>query len=433
MLLTQFLEQIPAARHLVGRLGVASPGLVRGLTPDSRRAAPEVVFAALPENHRSDPYQIHEAVARGTPAFICPPGAAEVPRATRIEVADPALAYAEAAAVLHDHPARRLELFQVGPAPDATAIAWYLSRLLEAPVKGCGLLSRLGCEIGLRRLPRTIDDLDALDVQSLLAAHVRDGGRACVVEATETTRRRRILGGCAQARLVEPGHSAPFKILNTHWRGSRLELAYSGRPLTTFTPVVGRRALASLGVALHAAMAAGHPLNRLAARLSDLPSAPGFLESVAVGQPFGVFLDAARTPAEIARTLSDARGITTGSLCVVVGAGGSTTRDERRQIAEAAAFADRIVFTADNPGPVPVAEILADMTTDSGAVIVERVPDRQRAIFSAIGAARAGDAVVLAGKGHRRVQELDGAVIPWDDRAHALAALAARGFVGDEL
>ncbi len=90
--------------------------------------------------------------------------------------------------------------------------------------------------------------------------------------------------------------------------------------------------------------------------------------------------------------------------------------------AVAAGSADRVVVTSDNPRDESperiIAEIVDGIEPGSAADIVELV-DRRDAIREAIGAARAGDVVVIAGKGHEATQEFSGRVVDFDDRAVA--------------
>jgi UDP-N-acetylmuramoyl-L-alanyl-D-glutamate--2,6-diaminopimelate ligase len=99
--------------------------------------------------------------------------------------------------------------------------------------------------------------------------------------------------------------------------------------------------------------------------------------------------------------------------------------------AAAARLADVAVLTSDNPRSEDPHEILAAMVEGAmavaseqrGEVIVEL--DRKTAIQVAVSQARAGDVVVVAGKGHEQGQEIGGVVYPFDDRTVLRAELAA--------
>ena len=130
--------------------------------------------------------------------------------------------------------------------------------------------------------------------------------------------------------------------------------------------------------------------------------------------------------------LDHAAAATTGRLIVVLGCGGDRDRAKRPLMGAAAArLADVAVLTSDNPRSEDPGQILAAMVDGAmgvaaeqrGEVIVEL--DRTTAIEIAVSRARAGDVVVVAGKGHEQGQEVAGVVHPFDDRTVLRAELAA--------
>jgi UDP-N-acetylmuramoyl-L-alanyl-D-glutamate--2,6-diaminopimelate ligase len=149
---------------------------------------------------------------------------------------------------------------------------------------------------------------------------------------------------------------------------------------------------------------------------------PGRFEPVRQGQPFAVLVDYAHTPDSLENVLEAARQLTPpdGRLIAVFGCGGDRDRDKRPLMGEIAGrLADVAVVTSDNPRSEDPAgiidEIVAGMGRASAEVEVEA--DRRAAIAQALGAARAGDTVVIAGKGHEQGQEFEGGrKIPFDDR-----------------
>jgi UDP-N-acetylmuramyl tripeptide synthase len=115
-------------------------------------------------------------------------------------------------------------------------------------------------------------------------------------------------------------------------------------------------------------------------------------------------------------------------VIVVFGCGGDRDRAKRPMMGRAAAEdADLVIVTNDNPrseDPLAIIDEITSGIPDGAAAIVE--PDRAAAIERAIDAARPGDVVVVAGKGHETTQEIDGVLMPFDDREVARAALARR-------
>jgi UDP-N-acetylmuramoyl-L-alanyl-D-glutamate--2,6-diaminopimelate ligase len=163
--------------------------------------------------------------------------------------------------------------------------------------------------------------------------------------------------------------------------------------------------------------------------VASLAAVPGRLERVEVGQPFLALVDYAHTPGAVTAVLADARALAApgGRVLVVLGCGGDRDREKRSLMgASAATGADLAVFTNDNPRSEDPDAILAAMQSGVPAglrVLVE--PDRTRAIDAAVGLARVGDVLVVAGKGHEQGQETAGVVVPFDDRLVLRDALSA--------
>jgi UDP-N-acetylmuramoyl-L-alanyl-D-glutamate--2,6-diaminopimelate ligase len=204
------------------------------------------------------------------------------------------------------------------------------------------------------------------------------------------------------------------------WRGEPVELRLAGR--FNVTNAVGAAAAAeSLGIAPDV----------VARGLSAAPPVPGRFEAVDAGQPFAVLVDYAHKPDALDKALRAARELvgSGGRLTVVFGCGGDRDAAKRPLMGEVAArLADRVVITSDNPrfeDPQAIIDaVRAGVTSGAGAVTVD--VDRRRAIEQALAQARAGDVVVIAGKGHETTQTIGDMVVPFDDREVARAALAAR-------
>lgn len=168
--------------------------------------------------------------------------------------------------------------------------------------------------------------------------------------------------------------------------------------------------------------------------IAELRCVPGRMERIEAGQPFLAVVDFAHTP-EAVRTLLDAlRAVTAGRLIGVLGCGGDRDRAKRQLMGAALARgADIAILTSDNPrseDPLAILDAMAagvrDVPEESRATVAIE-PDRAAAIARAIGLARAGDTVVVAGKGHEPGQEIGGRTLPFDDRAAVRAALVGAG------
>ncbi|MCA2212392.1 UDP-N-acetylmuramoyl-L-alanyl-D-glutamate--2,6-diaminopimelate ligase [Jidongwangia harbinensis] len=196
----------------------------------------------------------------------------------------------------------------------------------------------------------------------------------------------------------------------------------------------GRHNVANALLALAALVAVGVAPEVAARGIADCPGVPGRLERVdAPGDVLGVVDYAHKSDAIVAalaalRELANARG---GHLICVLGAGGDRDRGKRPLMGAAAARgADLVVVTDDNPrseDPATVRAAVRAGAEQAGtpAKIIE-VAGRRAAIDEAVRLAGAGDVVAVLGKGHERGQEVDGRVLPFDDRIELTAALTAR-------
>jgi UDP-N-acetylmuramoyl-L-alanyl-D-glutamate--2,6-diaminopimelate ligase len=162
----------------------------------------------------------------------------------------------------------------------------------------------------------------------------------------------------------------------------------------------------------------GVEVEKAVAVLEKMQPVCGRLEPVDAGGDFAVFIDYAHTGDALQHALRAVREITEGRVIVVFGCGGDRDREKRPVMGRLAAeLADVVVVTSDNPrseNPADIIESIMSGVDDSQAEI-ESVEDRAAAIRYAVGIARKGDCVLIAGKGHETYQECGGRKIHFDD------------------
>jgi UDP-N-acetylmuramoyl-L-alanyl-D-glutamate--2,6-diaminopimelate ligase len=206
------------------------------------------------------------------------------------------------------------------------------------------------------------------------------------------------------------------------WRGVPIVLQLAGR----------HNVSNALGAAT-AAEALGIDPDDIADALCATAPVRGRFELIDVGQPFTLAVDYAHTPDALEAVLDASRQVTAGRVIVVFGCGGDRDHDKRPEMGLVVdRGADIAVVTSDNPrGEDPEAiidEVLAGMTAGSDGRQASRVVvevDRRDAIAAALAEARAGDLVLIAGKGHETVQVIGDQELPFDDRQVALEELGA--------
>lgn len=179
-------------------------------------------------------------------------------------------------------------------------------------------------------------------------------------------------------------------------------------------------AAAAAGVELGADLAAA------AEALESVPPVRGRFETVDEGQPFKVLIDFAHTPDGLEQALANARTLSEGRLIVVFGCGGDRDRGKRPLMGRLASeMADLCVITSDNPRSEDPAAIMDEIA--AGVQDKERcrlIEDRKEAIGFALNEAKAGDLVLIAGKGHESYQIFRDVTVPFDDREVARRILA---------
>ena len=155
-------------------------------------------------------------------------------------------------------------------------------------------------------------------------------------------------------------------------------------------------------------LALGTPLAAIPAKLAALHGVPGRAERIGLGNGAAAIIDYAHTPAALANILQGVRAHVPGKLWCIYGCGGDRDRGKRPLMAQAAEqYADAVVITDDNPRTENPADIIADSLRGMGhreKAWIKR--PREEAIRFVLPQLEAGDAVVIAGKGHEDYQIL---------------------------
>ena len=226
------------------------------------------------------------------------------------------------------------------------------------------------------------------------------------------------------------------------WRVASYSLRPSGAELELETPVGSAKVISRLAgevnilnllAALTAAHARGVSFADLVESIPHLKPVPGRFQSVDAGQPFTVIVDYAHTDDALRNLIALARQMTAPQgtrVITVFGCGGDRDRTKRPKMGLAAGKdSDFAVATSDNPRSEDPSAILAEIEPGLKASGVRYTiePDRAAAISVALKAAKTGDVVLIAGKGHEKEQILAGRTIPFDDAEAALSALAELG------
>jgi UDP-N-acetylmuramoyl-L-alanyl-D-glutamate--2,6-diaminopimelate ligase len=269
-----------------------------------------------------------------------------------------------------------------------------------------------------------------------------DGEATAVINADDGWGRR-LAGGIAGRRLLfgrEAGADIRMVECRTGVGGTEIELeergdtagAASKERVVIRSPLVGLPNGYNLLAAAAAARAAGLSWDAIRIGAAGVRVVPGRLERVDAGQGFAVLVDYAHTDDALRNVLEALRPLTAGRLITVFGCGGDRDTGKRPLMgAHAARLSDLFWVTSDNPrsedpGSI-IGMVLDGVRGESCSAERCRVePDRKEAIHCAIAEARDGDTVLIAGKGHERIQISANGTVPFDDVEVAREALAMR-------
>ncbi len=274
-----------------------------------------------------------------------------------------------------------------------------------------------------------------LDPNGVAVVNLDDG---CASQFIEAARAR----GARVIRVTRNPDSAAevrLKAASVSLTGSRVRLQLPTGPLDLDLPLVGDFNLENLLVACGVCVGLDIAPQTIAEGVAACPQVPGRMEVVTVETTNAptVIVDYAHTPDAVDKLLTAVQPLSSGRMITVFGCGGDRDRAKRPLMAEAVARnSDRALATSDNPRTEDPLVILADVETGLGDLVrvdlealdgrdrsYAVVPDRREAIAHAIAIARAGDTVILAGKGHEDYQIVGNVKLPFDDREQARNAL----------
>ncbi len=244
-------------------------------------------------------------------------------------------------------------------------------------------------------------------------------GAAAVLNAdSEDAMRMELPARARGLQVITVGHKGrDLTIVEQTRRGLGQHLTIAGRSGShkVHLPLVGDFQASNALMAAGLVLAAGGEEARTLRALEGLKGAKGRLELVATtADGASIFVDYAHTPDALKTALAALRPYTAGRLVVVFGAGGDRDRGKRPQMgALAAELADEAIITDDNPRSEDPAAIRAEIKAACPGGI--EIGDRARAIGEAIDRLKAGDVLLVAGKGHESGQIVGDRTIPFSD------------------
>lgn len=466
MRLTELVAELPGAR-VVGDGSVE----IADLAYDSRKVEPGTLFFCV-VGEKADGHEFApRAVEDGATALVVERELTDL-AVPQIVVPDSRAAMAPLAAKFWGDPTAELRMVGVTGTNGKTTTAFLVHEILRAADIRCGLLGTVKQVVGgvekevVRTTPEAIelqrtfrqmleggDEACAMEVSShAMALHRADAIHFEVALFTNLTQdhldfhadmedyflaKRKLFEAGPKTRIVNvddpygrrlaeefecvtfsaEGAKADYSAREVEFDAGGASFSIGGMRLRTGLP--GHFNVANALGAFAVAEAIGVGSDFAAAGLARAERVPGRFEPIDEGQGFAVLVDYAHTPDSLENVLRAARRLTSGRLISVFGAGGDRDRDKRPKMGRAGAeLSDLAVITSDNPRSEDPKAIVAEVAAGAeGTGELEIVLDRREAIALALGRAKPGDTVVIAGKGHEQGQEFEeGRKIPFDDR-----------------
>lgn len=451
--------------------------LVTGITDDSRAVSSGTIFCAWKGTARDSHDFVAGAAQKGAVAAIVERIVTDA-GIPQLLVTDGRRAAAVAASVVYGSPESRLTIAGVTGTNGKTTTAWITRHVLSARYS-VALIGTLGIflpngkplqaetlttpgPVELARVLSTLVERGVSAISMEVSSHALDQGRVQALRFdaaifTNLTRDHLDYHGtvdayraakCSFADLLRPGGAAVINADDPAWTGletraprairfslddttadlraENVDIGSGGTRFVLVTkegraqidlPLVGDFNVQNALGAAGAALAVGISLPEIAQALNDMAQVPGRLEKIH-NDGYTVLRDYAHTPDALERVLSTLRPVTSGRLIVVFGAGGDRDRGKRPAMGEIAQrLADVAIVTSDNPRSENPDAIIDEIATGMRTGEYVRVVNRKEAISIALDIARAGDVVLLAGKGHETYQIIGTQKIDFDERA----------------
>lgn len=451
---------------------------------DSRRVKPGALFVALPGTTVDGDGYIEEAAMRGAVAAVSQRPGDFGGRFPYIQVPCARQALAQLSDSFYGHPAQRLCTVGITGTNGKTTVSFMLRDIFRAAQRRPGLIGTVRYEIGSRVLPASRTTPESPDIHSMffqmeragcdsavmeVSSHALDQSRvagivfdvgvftnltqdhldyhgtledyfavksrlfdqvqgAVVVNVDDLCGKRLVANRSFDADVLSYGFSAGATVRGidpmSDASGSRMRVESPWGTVDLSLQLIGRFNLYNALAAFAAAASVGIPVQTIQKALAEMQSIPGRLEAVG-NSAKRVYVDYAHTDDALSNVLKALRSITPGRLIVVFGCGGNRDVGKRRLMGQVVAqLADYSIVTNDNPRNEPPERIAADIAAGFDCESdYEVCLNRTAAIARGVELVGEGDVLLVAGKGHETVQEIGGAIFPFDDREVVREAL----------
>ncbi|MFN8406436.1 MAG: UDP-N-acetylmuramoyl-L-alanyl-D-glutamate--2,6-diaminopimelate ligase [Sphingobacteriaceae bacterium] len=445
---------------------------------DSREIKPNALFVAIPGTLVNGHQFITQAVSQGAGAVLCEKLPEQLEQhVCYLKVENAAKALGVIAANFYDNPSSKLKLVGITGTNGKTTIATLLFQLFRELGYKVGLLSTVQNQINEQVIPATHTTPDPIAINRLINDMVAGGCDYCFMEvSSHAVAQHRIeglkfAGGIftnlthdhldfhktfssylkAKKAFFDQLSSSAFaltniddkngmvmlqntqakkktyglknmanfkaKVLENHFKGLLLQIDHQ----EIWFKLVGSFNAYNLLAVYGAATLLDQDKDRVLTTLSHLNGAEGRFDLVSLSGVIGI-VDYAHTPDAVQNVLHTIQDIRKGTeqVITVIGCGGDRDKTKRPQMAQVACdWSNKVILTSDNPRSEKPEQIIKDMVAGvlpNNQKKTLSITDRKEAIRTACHLAKAGDIILLAGKGHEKYQEISGIKYPFDDK-----------------
>jgi len=450
---------------------------ISGLACDSRAVRKGSLFVAIDGTKVKGSDFIAEAIKKGASCVVSANGRTALAK-TRVPVihfSDTRYALAVLADEFFGHPSGKLKVIGVTGTNGKTTITYLIRSILQEAHFSCGIIGTVGYSFEEKIIPTQNTTPGPLGLQMFLKQMVRAGCAYCVMEVSShglDQQRTRAIDFkaalftnlthdhldyhlnlenyfSAKARLFRELNKDAFSIINAdspyagrltavgrgklitfgidsacdiRARNLSLDLAGSEFILHTKkrktkikTRLIGRHNISNVLAAIAFGLSQKIELARIVRAVENFNGVKGRLERVRA-QERNVFIDYAHTPDALMNVLAALKALSGGNLTVVFGCGGERDAFKRPLMGELAQkYADKVIITSDNPRSEEPQKIADEITLRMRGGNYRVILERKEAIACALSASKAGDTILIAGKGHEDYQILKDRKIEFDD------------------